>query len=43
MDQTPASTALTGVRIHTQFFQTEMSSAGLGLRATNYGRILIGK
>jgi len=39
----PASTSLTGVRLYTQFFQIEISNAGIGLRASNYGRILIGK
>jgi len=37
----PASTALQNQRIYTQYFQVEVNRTGLGLRGSNYGRILV--
>jgi len=37
----PASPVLQNQRFYAQFFQVEVTRSGLGLRATNYGRVLI--
>jgi len=37
----PASPVLQNQRFYVQFFQVELTRSGLGLRASNYGRVLI--
>jgi len=37
----PASPVLQNQRIYTQYFQVEVTKNGLGLRSSNYGRILV--
>jgi hypothetical protein len=37
----PATASLSHSRIYTQFFQVEVANNKLGLRASNYGRVLV--